>query len=90
MELLDTGVFLIIEWVKTFFIFTIIDRIFMGEKIINGLKNQNNYILSLLVASFLIIARTRNMSIFAIIVGIFVTGMLYSIIKKIRNLFINV
>ncbi|SET27873.1 hypothetical protein SAMN05660297_01889 [Natronincola peptidivorans] len=89
MDYVHTGVFLMTEWVKTFLIFTIVDRIIVGQKIIDNFKNHNTYIASLLVAAFLIITRTQQLSIGSMLFWGIIIMICYQIIKKIKDVFIK-
>ncbi|SDK02934.1 hypothetical protein [Natronincola ferrireducens] len=89
MEFIDTGTFLIVEWFKTFVIFTVVDRILMGQRIIDSLKSHNNYISSLLVAAFLMIARAQQFSISYLLFWGFIVIIVYNFIKFIKNFFLK-
>ncbi|SNR98574.1 hypothetical protein SAMN05446037_1002236 [Anaerovirgula multivorans] len=89
MEYINTGTFLMLEWIKTFIIFTIVDRIILGQKIIDNFKNHNTYISSLLVAAFLIVARARRFSIASLLLWGFIVMIFYNYVKKAKNYFIK-
>lgn len=74
---------------KTFLIFTIVDRIILGEKIIDNFKNHNTYIASLMVSAFLIIARAQKLSIGSLFLWGFIVMLFYHYIKKIKDYFIK-
>lgn len=89
VRLLDIGLLLFIEWIKTFFIFTIIDIILIRRKITDIIYSHDAYISSLIVAAFLIIARSKQLSIFTFLIWALITTTIYTVIKTIFKKFLN-
>lgn len=89
MELFYTGTFLLFEWVKTFLIFTIIDRIIIRRKVKEIIKNHDTYISSLVVAAFLIILRSHELSFFVFLLWSIVIIIIYIIIGILFRVFVG-
>lgn len=89
VELLNTGLLLFAEWIKTLFIFTIIDRVLIRRKIMDTLNSHDTYISSLVVAAFLIIARSKQLSTFGFLLWALITMVAYTILKEVFKKFLN-
>ncbi|MBM7615241.1 hypothetical protein [Alkaliphilus hydrothermalis] len=89
MSFISTGTFLLLEWFKTFVIFSIIDRIFIKRKLNTILKNHDTYISSLVVAAFLLILRTQELSIGLFLVWSLVVLVIYTIIRLLFRVLIE-
>ncbi|ABR47412.1 hypothetical protein Amet_1204 [Alkaliphilus metalliredigens QYMF] len=89
MELMNTSVFLIMEWIKTLFIFTIIDRILIQRKVIDTLKNHETYLSSLVVAAYLIIARTRDLPPLTFLLGAVIVMIFYLLLRTLFRVFVK-
>ncbi len=89
MEYINTGTFLLIEWLKTFIIFTIIDKLIIRRKIKEILRNHDTYISSLVVAAFLIILRAQNLSFFTFLLWSVVVMVIYSFIRVLFRIIVG-
>ncbi len=83
MEVLTTALYLIFEWVRTFLIFSLMDRILVKRSFKESLKTHDTYLLSLIVAAFLLIARARSLSFFSFVLWSLVVVVSYLPIKLI-------
>ena len=81
MDYLHLSGFLLFEWIRTFFIFTIIDRILIKKKFKDSFKSHETYIFSLIVAGFFLTARSRDRSIISFLFWGLITVIIYTQIK---------
>gem|GEM_PF-1213311 len=81
MEYVTTGGFLIVEWFRTFIIFLLMDRIIGKKQFKEGIKNHDNYLLSLFVGAFILVARARELSFTSFILWSFIVILSYIPVK---------
>ena len=89
MDLLTTSLFLVFEWLRTFLIFSLMDRILVKRSFKESLKTHDTYLLSLIVAAFLLIARARSLNFFSFVLWSFVVIVSYLPIKRIFHRFLK-
>ena len=89
LDFVTTGTSLIIEWIRTFIIFSIIDRIIIKRPFQESLKNHDTYLLSLIVAGFLVIARGQDLSFFSFLIGAVIVVIVSVPIRLIFHKFIK-
>ena len=83
MDMLTTALYLLLEWVRTFLIFSLMDRILIKRSFKESLKTHDTYLLSLVVAAFLLISRARALSFFSFIVWSLIVVISYLPLKLI-------
>lgn len=83
MDIVTTGLYLAFEWVRTFLIFSLMDRILVKRSFKESLKTHDTYLLSLIVAAFLLVARARSLSFFSFVLWSLVVVISYLPIKLI-------
>ncbi len=83
MDILTTSLYLVFEWVRTFLIFSLMDRILIKRKFKESLKTHDTYLLSLIVAAFLLVARARELSFLSFVLWSLVVVISYLPIKLI-------
>lgn len=83
MDLLTTSLYLLFEWVRTFLIFSLMDRFLIKRSFKESLKTHDTYLLSLIVAAFLLVARARSLSFFSFVLWSLVVVVSYLPIKLI-------
>ncbi len=89
MDILTTSLYLIFEWVRTFLIFSLMDRILVKRSFKESLKTHDTYLLSLIVAAFLLVARARSLSFFSFVLWSLVVIISYLPIKLIFQKFLK-
>ncbi len=89
MDIVTTSLYLVFEWVRTFLIFSLMDRILVKRSFKQSLKTHDTYLLSLIVAAFLLIARARSLSFFSFVLWSFLVILSYLPIKLIFYKFLK-
>ncbi|KAB3530260.1 hypothetical protein [Alkaliphilus serpentinus] len=90
MDYIDTGGFLLWEWLKTLIIFSVIDILFIKKKFRDVIKSPDTFISSLIVASFLLIIRgQQHFSIGLFVLWTIASIILYLILKILYNMFMR-
>lgn len=81
MAYLYLGTNLLIEWLKTFIIFSIIDKVIIRRKLKEIIRNHDTYLSALVVAAFLMILRNQDLSIFTFLVWAVMVMVIYTFIR---------
>ena len=89
MDILTASLYLLFEWVRTFLIFSLMDRILVKRSFKESLKTHDTYLLSLIVAAFLLVARARSLSFFSFVLWSLVVVISYLPIKLIFHKFLK-
>jgi hypothetical protein len=89
LDIVTTSLYLVFEWVRTFLIFSLMDRILVKRSFKQSLKTHDTYLLSLIVAAFLLIARARSLSFFSFVLWSFLVILSYLPIKLIFYKFLK-
>lgn len=89
MGYLYAGYNLLFEWFKTFIIFSIIDRIFMGRKFSTTIRNHDTYLSSLIVAAFLIILRNRQPTFSSFLLWAVMVMVIYTFVGILFRIFVK-
>lgn len=87
MEPLNTGTFLLYEWMKTLLIFTLIDKIIIRKKTKEILQNHDTYISSLVVAAFLLVIKNQQNTFGSFIIWSVLSLLIYIMLKAISRIF---
>ncbi len=83
------GTNLLLEWIKTFIIFAIIDKLLMGRKIKEIVKNHDTYLSSLIVSAFLIIFRNQQHNFATFLLWAVMVMVIYTFVGILFRLFVK-
>ncbi|KAB3537711.1 hypothetical protein F8154_02560 [Alkaliphilus pronyensis] len=89
MDYICIGYFLLWEWLKALVVFSIIDIVLIKKKLLQVLRSHDTYISSLVVASFLVIIRTNDLTLLSFLGWAILSIIFYFVFKILYLLYVK-